>query len=215
MGQASLCAYEKEDDAVGDTQTIVDSMVPLDGNPFPKFKLVQKEVHLDAADGNPWGIGMNFKEDWEAWKISQADPNNQGYRAGVRVNWRVKSVNGVVLNKETHQALQKTLSAGKACDIVFEHLEPAWTPMMYTTREKITLRLGPTKNFKNSNQEDGVRSKGEICFIDDAYLYDNELVGEFLDEIPKLGLEPGVEGWGTIYVTDSKQTYVEPYREES
>lgn len=220
MGASAGCVYENTDDAVGDNPDIVGSMPESRTNPLPKFKLVQKSVHLKKSvrdTPDDWGIGMNFKEHFEAWKISQCVPKNaqgqnlQGWKAGIRINWRVKKVNGIDLTAETAVDIKEILETGEAVDIVFEHLEPAWTPMMYTTTERLQLRFGPTNESRGAE----FIAKEEIIFIDDAYLYGSELVGEVLEEIPKWdGQETSVDGWATIYSGKDDKVFVEPYKRE-
>lgn len=93
-----------------------DSEEPVEQFSGSNFEFIELEGHEEE----PWGAYVNFDAHFCEWKIQRIERKQQAHRLGVQVGWRIRKVDDMLLNKENSTEIQRILSHGEGCIIVFE-----------------------------------------------------------------------------------------------
>jgi len=77
-------------------------------------------VTLVSSCIDPWGASVNFDDDWTQWKVRTVNRKGQLARKGVNSGFRIRGVDGQLVNEETQWSLRVFLEQGLGCEIEFD-----------------------------------------------------------------------------------------------
>lgn len=77
-------------------------------------------VTLVSSSIDKWGASINFDDDWSQWKVQTVDQGLQLARKGVDSGFRIRAVDGKLLNAETQWTVRVFLTEGLGCEIEFD-----------------------------------------------------------------------------------------------
>jgi len=76
-------------------------------------------VTLEDSKIDPWGVKVNFNNEWKEWKIVKVTPEKQGYALGIKKHWKIICVNDEEINEENWQKIKIILQEGGKMKIKF------------------------------------------------------------------------------------------------
>lgn len=97
---------------------------PLEHHSYEDFRKGSEEdklvVTLVSSSIDKWGASINFDDDWSQWKVQTVDQGKQLARKGVDSGFRIRAVDGKLLNEETQWTVRVFLTEGLGCEIEFD-----------------------------------------------------------------------------------------------
>lgn len=124
-------------------------------------------VTLASSSIDNWGASVNFDDDWSQWKVQTVDQDKQLARKGVDVGFRIRGVDGKILNQETQWTLRVFLETGLGCEIEFD----TWRK---SSIEREESAMTEEMNRLVRSQSNHLRTKASESITNEALLSENK-----------------------------------------
>lgn len=98
---------------------------------------------------HPWGICMNLHDHWRYWKIISIVPNSIAEKEGVKVDWKIMGIDGIILSEHNIKKLKKKLTDQEGHEVIFQ------LPLLIRDKDH---------DFEHCNQEEKWREENSRIF---------------------------------------------------
>ena len=88
------------------------------------FVYIQIELEIDDNELDEWGMVVEDAEPISNWRIILMDISGQFYRKGVRIGWRLLSINNIDLVEGWEDFFREIILNGERCSMKFEAAAP-------------------------------------------------------------------------------------------